>query len=79
MADYTEEREALTATRLKLEAVFAAPGSREPMYRTLCAVLSELSDQLETYEDWSSGLEPGDVMVLSLLTKVQALIAKELE
>jgi hypothetical protein len=79
MSDYSEEREALTTARLRLDEVLAAPGSREPMYRTLCAVLSELSDQLETYEDWSGGLEPGDVMVLSLLTKVQALITKELE
>lgn len=78
MSDYTEERAALTAARLRLDEVFAAPGSREPMHRTLCAVLSKLSDELETYEDWSGGLEPGDVMVLRLLEQMQELIATEL-
>jgi hypothetical protein len=79
MADYTEERKALTDARLRLDEVFAAPGSREPMYRTLCNVLSKLSDELETYEDWDGGLEPGDVMVLRLLEQIQELITKELE
>jgi hypothetical protein len=79
MADYTEERKALTNARLRLDEVFAAPGSREPMHRTLCNVLSVLSDELETYEDWTGGLEPGDVMVLGLLEKIQKTITEDLE
>lgn len=78
MTDYTQERAALTATRVRLDEVFAAPGSREPMYRALCAVLSRLSDQLETYEDWSGVLDGADVMVLAELTTIQELILKEL-
>lgn len=78
MADYTQERAALTATRVRLDEVFAAPGSREPMYRALCNVLSHLSDELETYEDWNGGVEPGDDMVLGQLEKIQKTILEEL-
>ena len=78
MADYTGERAAMTAARVRLDEVFAAPGSREPMYRALCNVLSHLSDELETYEDWNGGLEPGDDMVLGQLEKVLKVITEEL-
>jgi hypothetical protein len=78
MADYSEERQALTDARLRLDEVFAAPGSREPMHRTLCNVLSVLSDELETYEDWNGPIEPGDSMVLGLLEKIQKKITEEL-
>jgi hypothetical protein len=78
VADYTQERAALTSIRVRLDEVFAAPGSREPMYRALAAVLSHLSDELETYEDWNSAVEPGDDMVLGQLEKIQKAIKEEL-
>lgn len=79
MADYTQERAALTATRERLDK-FAEPGvTREPMYRALCAVLDRLSTQMRTYEEWTSGgLDIGDDMVLAELTAIQGVILKEL-
>lgn len=68
----------MTAARLRLDEVFAAPGSREPMHRTLCNVLSVLSDELETYEDYSGAMDLGDYMVLSLLEKIQKTITEDL-